>query len=288
MLAFVYPDYTLTIVILGTTILGITAGALGVFAFLRQQSLLGDAISHAALPGIACAFLFTHSTSPAVLLFGGAIAGGIGTLFVYLITHKTTLKNDAALGIVLSVFFGLGLILLTMIQKQPIANQAILNKFLFGNAATLLLDDVYVMACVSVGVLSCLVLLWPAFKVLTFDPAYARVLGYPVALLDLVLTSLLVLSIVIGLQTVGVVLMSTMFIAPAAAARQWCSRLGSLVILAACFGACAGIVGSLISSRFDQLPTGPTIVVVISSMVLFSLLCAPHRGLLWRKQMSSV
>ncbi len=288
MLLFFFQDYTLAIVILGTTILGITAGALGVFAFLRGQSLLGDAISHAALPGIACTFLLTHSTSPAVLLFGGAIAGGIGTMLVYVITHKTTLKNDAALGIVLSVFFGLGLVLLTIIQKQPIANQAILNKFLFGNAATLLLDDLYVMGSVSIIVLSCLVLLWPAFKVLTFDQGYARALGYPVALLDLVLTSLLVLSIVIGLQTVGVVLMSTMFIAPAAAARQWCSRLGSLVILAAVFGAVAGVIGSLISSRFDQLPTGPTIVVVVSSMVLFSLLCAPHRGLLWRKRVGSL
>ena len=281
-LVMCFHDYTLTIVILGTTILGITAGALGVFAFLRRQSLLGDAISHAALPGIACMFLLTHSKSPALLLCGGAIAGGIGTMFVYLITYKTPLKNDAALGIVLSVFFGLGLVLLTMIQKQPIAHQAILNKFLFGNAATLLIDDIYMMGLVSVVVLSCLVLLWPAFKVVTFDRTYARALGYPIVLLDLVLTSLLVLSIVIGLQTVGVVLMSTMFIAPAAAARQWCTRLGPMVMLAAFFGACAGVAGSLISSQFDQLPTGPTIVVVISCIVLFSLIFAQHRGFLWQ------
>ncbi len=276
-------DYTLVTVLSGTALLGLTAGVLGCFAFLRKQSLLADAISHAALPGIALTFLLTHSKNPSVLLCGGAIAGGIGTLLVTLITHKTTLKNDTALGFVLSVFFGLGLVLLTVVQKSAIAEQAVLNKFLFGNAATLLRDEVFVIGIVGGAILLCVTVLWKEFKVITFDPLFARTINYPVVILESVLTMLLVLAIVIGLQTVGVVLMSTLFVAPAAAARQWTSCLSKMVLLAGLFGAFSGVVGSVISSTVAHIPTGPMIVVVMRSMVVVSLLAAPHRGLLWQR-----
>ncbi len=274
-------DYTLRTVVLGTGILGITCGALGVFAFLRRQSLLGDAISHAALPGIACVFLLTHSRNPAVLMLGGALTGSIGTLFIWLITHKTTIKKDAALGIVLSVFFGLGLVLLTVIQKRSIAQQAILNKFLFGNASLLLSSDISAMVAISCTIFLCLFFFWKEFKLITYDQLFAYTLGYPVKGLDILLTFLLVFAIVMGLQTVGVILMSSMLIAPAAAARQWTYNFELMVILAAGFGAFSSVTGSIISSMVDQLPTGPTIVVVMSLVVLISLLCAPHRGILW-------
>ncbi len=278
-----FYDYTLCIVIGGTAILGLTSGTIGVFAFLRRQSLLGDAISHAALPGIALMFLVTHTKNPTVLLLGGALSGGVGTMLMKLVTYKTTLKTDAILGIVLSVFFGFGLVLLTIIQKLPIANQAILNKFLFGNASTLLPEDVFVMAVVASVVLVMVVVFWKEFTLIAFDPVLAHVLGYPVRLLDMVLIFLLVLTIVIGLQTVGVVLMSTMLIAPAAAARQWTSSCGKMVILAGMFGAVSGALGAIISSMVDRLPTGPTIVVIVSVLVLCSLLFAPHRGILYAK-----
>ncbi len=274
-------DYTVRLVMLGTAILGMTTGIVGCFAFLRRQSLLGDAISHASLPGIAIMFLMTHSTSPYILLIGGACAGAIGTLLVMVITHKTTIKQDTALGIILSVFFGLGLVLLTYIQKKSIAHQAVLNKFLFGNASTLLLEDVIMIAWISSLLLFILFLFWKEFKLLAFDHSYAYCIGYKVFLLDCLVTALLVFAIVIGLQTVGVVLMSTMFIAPAAAARQWTSRFGLMFVLAGLFGAFSGIMGSVISSYGEHIPTGPVIIVIMSFWVLLSLVFAPHKGILW-------
>ena len=268
-------DYTLSIVILGTAILGITAGAMGVFALLRRQSLLGDAIAHAAFPGIVASFLLTYSKNPAILMLGGTITGCIGAFTVTLITYYSTLKKDAALGIVLSVFFGLGLVLMTITQKKPLASQAILNKFLFGNASTLLFDDIYVMAFIGVSVIASMLLLKKEFTLVAFDSTYARTIGYPIFRLDMLLTVLLVLAICIGLQTVGVILMSTMLIAPAAAARQWTYRLTPMLGIASFFGATAGIGGSIISSVFERIPTGPVIVVILSALVLFSLVCAP-------------
>jgi manganese/zinc/iron transport system permease protein len=271
-------DYTLRTVVMGSAVIGITAGALGVFALLRGQSLLGDAISHASLPGIAIAFLLTATKNPAILLFGGAVAGTIGSVCILGIIRYTKIKSDAALGIILSVFFGIGLVLLTYIQKHGSSNQSILNKFLFGSASTLLQEDVFLMLGVGGVVLGLLVLFWKECTLLAFDPAYLRVLGYRVVWLDGLLTMLMVLSIVVGLQTVGVVLMSSLLVAPAAAARQWTKQLSHMVILAACFGAGAGVIGSLISSCVTHLPTGPTIVVVISVIVLISLLFGTRRG----------
>jgi manganese/zinc/iron transport system permease protein len=276
-------DYTLRTVALGSGALGIVSGALGSFAVLRRQSLVGDAISHAALPGIALAFLLTSSKSPLVLLIGAAIAGWVGTLLVMGIVRTSRVKFDSALGLVLSVFFGFGLMLLTFIQRRPDASQAGLDKYLFGQAATLVVKDVVTMAAVGAIALLALLFFWKEFKLLSFDPDYGATIGYPMRLLDVLLTTLIVIAIVVGLQTVGVVLMSAMIVAPAAAARQWTDRLGVMVGLSALFGALAGVTGATVSGTTEHLPTGPTIVVVISAIVAFSLLFAPHRGLLWKR-----
>src|SRR5690606_19453811 len=209
-------DYTLRTVALGSAILGIVSGALGSFAVLRKQSLLGDAISHAALPGIVLAFLITRSREPIVLILGALIAGWLATLFMLSIIRTTRIKDDSALGLVLSVFFGFGLMLLTFTQKLPDATQAGLDKFLFGQAATLLQRDVITMGSVGAIALLLLFAFWKEFKLITFDSEYAGSLGFPVRVLDVVLTTLLVIAIVLGLQTVGVVLMSAMIVAPAA------------------------------------------------------------------------
>jgi manganese/zinc/iron transport system permease protein len=274
-------DYTLRTVALGSAILGIVSGALGSFAVLRKQSLLGDAISHAALPGIVLAFLLTRSREPAILMLGALIAGWLATLFMLNIVRTTRIKDDSALGIVLSVFFGFGLMLLTFTQKLPDATQAGLDKFLFGQAATLLQSDVVTMAIVSAVALGLLAIFWKEFKLITFDPEYAASLGFPVRFLDVVLTTLLVISIVVGLQTVGVVLMSAMLVAPAAAARQWTDKLNIMVLLGALFGAIAGVSGTLISGSMEKLPTGPVIVLCMSIIVVFSMLFAANRGLVW-------
>ena len=278
-----FDDYTLRTVALGSAALGITSGALGTFAVLRRQSLLGDAISHAALPGVAIAFLLTGSKAPLVLVAGAAVAGFLGTLLVMSITRTTRVKYDSALGIVLSVFFGFGLVLLTFIQRRPDASQAGLDRFLFGQAAGLLRRDLVTMAILGGIALAVMLLVWKELKLLAFDPDFGTSLGYPMRALDVLLTSLLVVAIVIGLQTVGVVLMAAMVIAPAAAARQWTDRLGLGALLAALFGALAGIVGTVLSTETERLPTGPTIVLCVTAIVLVSLLAAGRRGLIWRE-----
>ncbi|MEZ4700740.1 MAG: metal ABC transporter permease [Rhodothermales bacterium] len=275
-------DYTFRTVAMGSALLGLVSGALGTFAVLRRQSLLGDAISHAALPGIAIGFLLTGAKIPAVMIAGALIAGLLATLFVLAVTQTTRIPYDSALGIVLSVFFGLGLVLLTVIQQMPNAQQAGLSAFLFGQAAALVEEDLIVMGVLGLAALGLLLLFWRPFKLLAFDPEFGRSLGLPMRGFDILLTSLLVVAIVIGLQTVGVVLMSAMVIAPAAAARQWTDRLGIMVTLAAVFGAAAGLVGAFISSTGARVPTGPTIVVCMGSVMALSLFFAPKRGLTWR------
>lgn len=273
-------DYTLRTVALGSGMLGIVSGTLGAFAVLRRQSLLGDAMSHAALPGIAIAFIVTGSKSSLVLLIGAALAGWLGTYLIAKVVGLSRIKYDGALGMVLSVFFGFGLVLLTYIQKMPNAAQAGLDTFLFGQAATLLQRDVYILSAIGFAAIVAVVILFKEFKLLSFDPEYGESIGYPIRRLDAILTALLVVAIVLGLQTVGVVLMSAMIVAPAAAARQWTQKLGVMVLLSALFGCVAGMTGSVVSSSTANMPTGPSIVVVISFIVLLSILFAPERGIL--------
>lgn len=279
----VFTDYTLRTITLGTAILGAATGMLGSFAVLRKQSLLGDAISHAALPGIAIAFLITGTKDTNVLLLGALISGLIGTFWIRGIVSKTHLKSDTALGLILSLFFGFGMLLLTFIQKQPNANQAGLDKYLFGQAATLMVSDVWLMAIITSICLLVLLIFWKEFKILLFDPDFTKTLGFNTRFIDVLITSFIVLAIVLGLQTVGVVLMSAMLLAPAAAARQWTNSLSKMVFLAACFGALSGIVGTGISASQNNLSTGPVIVIVASVFVLFSFIFSPNRGLLFKQ-----
>jgi manganese/zinc/iron transport system permease protein len=272
-------NHTLIIVLQGATLLGITSGMLGTFALLRQQSLLGDAISHAALPGIVMMFLCTYSTNPWILLCGGAIAGIVGVLCMNYICAHTKLKKDAILGIILSVFFGLGLVLMTIAQKIPVASQAVLNKFLFGTIATMLTHDIQLIAVISCFIFGMLLIFWKECSMYVFDSTFTRATGFNVKTIEAILTILLVLAIVIGLQTVGVVLMSTMLIAPAAAARQWTKRLSHMTLLAGFLGGLSAAIGVCASSAVDHLPTGPAIVVVASVIVFTSLICGPKRSL---------
>lgn len=277
-----FTDYTTRTIGMGTAILGVVSGVLGSYAVLRQQSLLGDAISHAALPGIALAFLIIGTKSTVFFFLGAAVAGWLGTIWILSIIKNTRIKTDSALGLVLSVFFGFGMVLLTFIQKMPNANQAGLETYLFGQAATLIQSDVKLMAVIAAFSLVAVALLWKEFKITTFDPQYAATLGFNTRLLDIILTLIIVLAIVLGLQTVGVVLMSAMLLAPAAAARQWTDSLTVMVLLAALFGALAGLIGTAISSAAENLSTGPVIVLVSIGLVFVSFVFAPNRGLLFR------
>ena len=278
-----FTDTTLRTITIGTMVLGAASGMLGSFAVLRKESLLGDAISHAALPGIVLAFMFTGSKESYVLLIGALIVGLIGTLWIRGIINKTHLKTDAALGLILSIFFGFGMLLLTYVQKLPDANQAGLDKYLFGQAATLVSQDVYILIGVTGVALIVLFLFWKEFKIMLFDTDYAKTLGFNVKFIDILITFFIVLTIVLGLQTVGVVLMSALLLAPAAAARQWTNSLSKMVALAAFIGALSGLIGTGISASEDNLSTGPVIVIVASALVLFSFIFSPIRGILFQQ-----
>ncbi|MGS2725591.1 metal ABC transporter permease [Psychroserpens sp. BH13MA-6] len=281
--SLVFSDYTLRTITIGTAILGAVTGMLGSFAVLRKQSLLGDAISHAALPGIAIAFLITGAKDSNTLLLGALVSGLIGTFWIRGIITKTHLKSDTALGLILSLFFGFGMLLLTFIQKQPNANQAGLDKYLFGQAATLVESDIWMMAVITGLCLIVLLLFWKEFKILLFDKDYAKTLGFNTRTIDILITSFIVLAIVLGLQTVGVVLMSAMLLAPAAAARQWTNNLSIMVFLAAIFGAFSGVFGTAISASQNNLSTGPVIVLVAAVFVFISFVFSPSRGILFKQ-----
>lgn len=293
-------SYVVTTVTAGAVVLGIMGGVLGSFAVMRGQSLLGDAVSHSALPGIYLVFMawsalgiegarllgvaLPGARSLPVVLFGALATGLVATALIVATVRETRLKADAALGLTLATFFGIGIVLRSLLQTNAHAfgNRAGLEAFLYGTAATMTRADVTVMALLaSVGLLV-IGLMWKEFKLLAFDPDYLESLGFPVRAIDAVLTSLIVVSVIIGLQMVGVILMSAMLIAPAVAARQWTDRFAGMLGLAALFGVASGIAGVFASSMRASLATGPLIAVFASGLALGSVILAPNRGVLWQ------
>lgn len=272
--------YTVRVVALGGALLGVVSGVLGTFAVLRQQSLMGDALSHAALPGVGIAFLIAGRES-GVLLIGAAVASWLGVLFIRAVTATTRIKQDAAMGIVLTSWFAVGIAILTFIQGRSDASQAGLDTFVFGQAASMMALDVALIG--GVGAVSFLILglFWKELKLYTFDAEFAQANGFSVRFLNFTLSILLVGAIVIGLQLAGVVLMVGMLIAPGIAARQWTNRLDRMVVLAGLFGALAGSIGAVLSAVRAGLPTGPMMIVVAFGIVLVSITVAPGRGVIW-------
>lgn len=276
---------TVQTVMFGALLLGAVSGVVGCFTILRRQSLLGDALAHAALPGICLAYMITGTKTPAALLIGALVAGLLGALFVVGLVGNSRIKEDSAIGIVLSVFFGLGVVLLTYIQRTSTGNQSGLDRFLFGQAATLMERDVQIILAIATIVLFFVVLFYKEFKLLCFDREFGEVQGFPMRRLEVGLTALLVVVVVVGLQTVGVVLIVAALITPAAAARQWTDSLGKMLVIAALIGGGASVVGVWASATIANMPTGPTIVMISSAGLVLSLLAAPRRGILgglWR------
>lgn len=270
------------IVLIGAAMLGAISGMLGAFAVLRRQSLLGDALSHAALPGVCLGFLIAGGRDLSSVLLGAFATGALAALVMMLIVRRTTLKTDAALGIVLSVFFAVGIVLLTVIQTRGGAGSLGLMTFLFGQAAAILRSDLWIMGGIGMLALVLVLAFWKEFKLVSFDADFARAQGFPVTLLEAGLTVMVALAIVVGLQLVGVVLMVALLIAPAVAARQWTNALGPMVFLSAAIGAAAGAGGALISATTRGLATGPVVVLIATAAVMVSLLVAPGRGFIWQ------
>lgn len=276
----ILSDHTFLTVAMGSAALGIISGVIGSFAVLRKQSLLGDGVSHAALPGVAAAFLVTGIKSSGILLLGALLSGLIAALLISVIVKCSKVKFDAALAAVMSGFFGLGTVLLTCAQKLPNAAQSGLSTFIYGQASAMLTEDVVLISSLSMVLLVIVSLFWKEFKLFCFDRDFSVQSGFSEKKISLLLSFITVITVILGIQTVGVVLMSAMLIVPAAAARQWSDRLYINIILAAFFGGFSGVFGALISGLGQGIPTGPAIVITASAIAVISLLFAPKRGVI--------
>lgn len=276
----IFADANAQWVLAGCVLLGVCSGILSSFAMLRKRSLLGDALSHAALPGVCVAYLIVGERSVPAFMLGALIAGMLGAFCIQFITRHSRIKEDAALGLVLSVFFAVGFVLLSYILNTSGGNKAGLKTFIFGQAASMVGRDVYIMAACAVVVLVFSLMLYKEMKLLCFDAGFADSLGYPSTWLDAMLNVLIVMIVVIGLQAVGIVLMVAMLITPAAAARYWTNRLNRMTMLSALFGGLSGALGVYLSALAPRMPTGPWIVLSATIMFILSLFIAPERGLL--------
>jgi manganese/zinc/iron transport system permease protein len=279
--------YNTQLVIAAATLLGIAAGVVGTFLLLRKRSLMGDALSHACLPGIGLAFLLLTLAGQSgkqlgVLLLGAGLSGMAGVALILLIRRTSPIKDDAAMGIVLSVFFGLGVVLLGLVQNLPQASAAGLEYFIYGKAASMVRTDFLLLASVTGVVLLATLLLRKELTLLCFDEAYASAQGWPVTRLDLLLLTLTAGVTVAGLQAVGLILIIAFLILPAAAARFWTGNLKHLLLLAGLIGGLSGSLGAGLSALLPGWPSGALIVLVATAVFAFSLGFGTQRGVLHR------
>jgi manganese/zinc/iron transport system permease protein len=280
-------DPNTRVVVAGVTLLGVAAGIIGTFLLLRRRALVSDALAHATLPGIALAFIAmvilggTGKFLPGLLL-GATVMCLVGALAILLIRSSSRLKEDAALGIVLSVFFGLGVALLGMVQRMSGGNAAGLESFIYGKPASILFRDAVLIAATAGVMALAAVLLFKEFTLLCFDQAFARAQGYRTVLLDLLLMALVVLVTVVGLQAVGLILVVALLIIPPAAARFWTDKLMWMVVGAAAIGGWGGLTGALASGVAPKMPAGAMIVLSCALVFIISLIFGRKRGLLPR------
>ncbi len=273
------------LVVAGTALLGIAGGLVGTLALLRKRSLMGDAISHATLPGIGLAFLIAtalgfQGRSVPILMLGGGITAILGVLAIQFLLRFTRLREDAAIAVILSTFFGLGVVIMTVVQSSSSGQQGGLRAYIFGQASAMSASDVWLMASLAVGAALIVALLFKELTLTCFDDEFARAAGWPVGLLDLAIMSLVVIVTLAGIQAVGLVLVIAMLIVPAAAARFWSERVVIVTLLAAALGGLSGYLGAIASSMLDRLPTGGVIVLSAGAIFVLSLVLAPRRGVL--------
>ena len=280
-------NYNTRLVVLSTTLLGLTAGLVGTFLLLRRRSLMGDALSHATLPGIGMAFLVMVMLGGAGknlpgLLAGATVTGLLGVLLVLAIRNTTRLKDDAAMGIVLSVFFGIGVAILAMVQGMPQASAAGLESFIYGSAASMVMSDFLLILAVTVPVAAASLICFVGLLVLCFDEDFAASRGWPIFFLDVLMLGLVTAVTVVGLQAVGLILVIALLITPAAAARFWTNSLPVMLGGAAAVGGLSGWLGSALSALLPRFPAGAVIVLVAASVFVASMFFGPARGVIPR------
>jgi manganese/zinc/iron transport system permease protein len=272
--------YNAAVAMIGATLLGIAAGPVGVFMLLRRRALLADAASHATLPGIVLAFLVNlwltgEGRSLPVLLVGAGAAAALGVLAVQALQANSRLSGPTAIAVVLSGAFGLGVMGLSYVQTLPVAGQAGLDQFLVGQTAGMRLADAYLIAGVAAVLVIVIALLFKELRLIAFDPEFAAAAGWPVQRLDLLANGLLLATVVVGLTSVGLVLIVAMLIIPAVTARLWTQKLGRMALLAAVFGGVSAYLGAAASAGIHHLPTGATIVLAAAALFAVSLPIAP-------------
>ncbi len=280
-------NYNTKLVVLSTMILGVASGFVGSFLLLRKRSLMGDALSHACLPGIVLLFIIMASAggsgkSLGGLLLGASLTGIIGVGVVMLISSTSRVKDDAAMGIVLSVFFGIGIAMMTMVQKTPGQSSAGLIDFIYGKAASMVLQDFVLLSGVAVVIAALCLLLMKEFALLCFDQTFGKCIGLPVYLLDVLLMVLVAAVTVVGMQAVGLILIIAYLVTPAATARFWTDNLRVMLLLSALFGAMSGWLGASLSALLPGMPAGAVIVLMAAVLFILSMLFGTSRGILKR------
>lgn len=276
-------DHNTRVVVFGTSLLGLAAGTIGSFTLLRRRALMGDALSHATLPGVGLAFILAPSfglegKSLPVLLTGAAVSGLAGVASILFIRNLTRLKEDAALGIVLSVFFGAGVALLSVVQQMPNGHAAGLEAFIYGKTASMIVSDAWMIGVSGIVCVAVAAMVFKEITLLCFDEGFAGSRGFPVIGLDVILMAMVVIVTIIGLQAVGLVLMIALLVIPAAAARFWTHNMKRMTVISAVLGAGSGMIGSGMSALFPRLPSGAMIVLVSGLMFFVSMLAGPARG----------
>lgn len=273
--------YNQAVVLIGVSLLGAAAGVIGSYAVLARRSLTGDALAHAALPGVCLGFFVAGERRLDALLAGAAASALLGVALLGLLTRRTRLREDAALAIVLSVFYGLGVVLLSRIVLLH-GNKAGLESFILGKTSDMLWTDAALIAGLAGATLLVVFSLHKELKLVVFDPAFARVQGWPAGTIDFLMRLLLVGAVIVGLPAVGVLLIAALLVIPPAAARFWTNRLDAMLLLAGLLGLLAGILGTILTSNVRRLSAGPSIILSASFLFLLSFLFAPRRGWLAR------
>lgn len=290
MRALLLQDYNTRVVLLGTIVMGISSGVVGTLLLMRKRALIGDVASHAALPGVAFAYLLMERWQPGGgrwfpgLLMGATVSAALGLVCTQVVRRIRRIHDDAALAITLSLFFGLGVVLFTMIQGLPFGQSAGLSEFVFGKAALMVANDVWLIGWAALLVLGVCTALRKEFTLLCFDSAYAAASGWPVGFLDLLLTLLVICMSVLGMQSVGLLLVVAMLVLPAAAAQFWTRRLTSMQLIAAACGGLSAGTGVLLSAAVPRLAAGAVIVLSATAVFLLSLVLGKERGLFWQWQ----
>lgn len=284
-----FANHTYRTVFLGTVIIGIAAGALGTFAYLRKQSLISDVISHSALPGALGAFLVAvvlfeaDGRTMLGLIIGAVISGTIAATFANFVSRASKIRIDTAMAIAVATFFGIGMLLMRIISKGPYRGKGGIQDYLFGNASVMTLADVRTSAIVGALALAVMLLCWKEFAVRSFDPGHATAIGISARTIDAIMSATITVAIVIGVKAVGLVLMVAFVVTPPAAARQWVRTLRGMVLLSSIIGGLGSGVGVYLSILWGgRVPTGPVVVLTLFTVFLFSMIFAPGRSLVTR------